>query len=85
MSSTTRAWVAAACVGTVEVLKDQGYARWNHALRCLQQQGKRNFGSYGQGKRLAPSIAKRLEGDEKSKQSEESLRKVMYLSCWGPN
>lgn len=94
MSSTTRAWIVAASVGAVEALKDQGFCRWNYAIRSLHQQAKQNMDSYLQAKRIPTSIdspaaatleTKRRGGDERSKQSEESLRKVMYLSCWGPN
>ncbi|XP_042520850.1 uncharacterized protein LOC122094190 [Macadamia integrifolia] len=94
MSSTSRAWIVAASVGAVEALKDQGgLCRWNYALRSLHQHAKNNCGSLSQAKRLPSSsssssmvMAKKVvPGDEKMKQSEESLRKVMYLSCWGPN
>ncbi|KAJ4976256.1 hypothetical protein NE237_001362 [Protea cynaroides] len=92
MSSTSRAWIVAASVGTVEALKDQGFCRWNYAMRLLHQQAKNNGGSIFQAKRLLPSsssavaIAKKVVlKDERLKQSEESLRKVMHLSCWGPN
>ncbi|XXG59523.1 hypothetical protein AAC387_Pa04g1594 [Persea americana] len=94
MSSTTRALIVAASVGAVEALKDQGFCRWNYVIRSLHQQAKKNMGSYLQAKRIPTSIDSsasssltitRRGGDEKSKQSEESLRKVMYLSCWGPN
>ncbi|XP_010264089.1 PREDICTED: uncharacterized protein LOC104602186 [Nelumbo nucifera] len=84
MSSTRRAWIVAASVGAVEVLKDQGICRWNYALRRLHQHAKNNMGSFSQARsRLASHKA--LRDHEKMKQSEESLRKVMYLSCWGPN
>ncbi|KAL2245396.1 uncharacterized protein LOC105174780 [Sesamum indicum] len=90
MSSTSRAWLVAASIGTVEALKDQGICRWNYALRLAQQHAKNNLRSYTtQGQKLrAPSssvISSKISREEELKRSEESLRKVMYLSCWGPN
>ncbi|XP_010264086.1 PREDICTED: uncharacterized protein LOC104602183 [Nelumbo nucifera] len=90
MSSTSRAWIVAASVGAVEVLKDQGICRWNYTLRCLHQHAKNNMGLFSPARRsLTSSLAmannKTLRAQEQMKQSEESLRKVMYLSCWGPN
>ncbi|XP_043689249.1 uncharacterized protein LOC122640161 [Telopea speciosissima] len=95
MSSVSRAWIVAASVGAVEVLKDQGICRWNYVLRSLHQHAKGNMRSFSQAKKASSSsspaattsivkTAKKV-GDEKLKHSEESLRKVMYLSCWGPN
>ncbi|RRT57532.1 hypothetical protein B296_00017242 [Ensete ventricosum] len=73
---------AAASIGAVEALKDQaGLCRWNYALRSLQQRAKSGMGSLAQSRRAASSSSI----DEKAKQSEEALRTVMYLSCWGPN
>jgi hypothetical protein len=89
MSSGIRAWSVAASVGVVEALKDQGICRWNYALKSAQQHVKNNLRSFSQTKKLSSSssnmiISKRLK-DEKENQPEESLRTVMYLSCWGPN
>ncbi|XP_008813213.1 uncharacterized protein LOC103723904 [Phoenix dactylifera] len=86
--------IVAASVGTVEALKDQaGLCRWNYALRSLQRRARSSdMGSVAQARRMSSSsssIVERMNGregiDEKTKRSEESLRKVMYLSCWGPN
>ncbi|KAK9269605.1 hypothetical protein L1049_001382 [Liquidambar formosana] len=88
MSSTSRAWIVAASIGTVETLKDQGLCRWNYALRAPQQHAKTNIRSCSEAKRLSSastSLMSKKVREEKMKQSEESLRKVMYLSCWGPN
>ncbi|XP_022880245.1 uncharacterized protein LOC111397511 [Olea europaea var. sylvestris] len=90
MSSTSRAWLVGASIGAVEALKDQGFCRWNYAMRLLQQHAKNNLRSYTETKRLSgvPSstiICKKMKEDQKLKKSEESLRTVMYLSCWGPN
>ncbi|KAK6269866.1 Protein of unknown function wound-induced - like 10 [Theobroma cacao] len=88
MSSARKAWLVAATIGVVEALKDQGVCRWNYALRSVQHHAKANIRQYSQAKKLStPSSSawsKKLR-DDKLKQSEESLRKVMYLSCWGPN
>ncbi|XP_060189845.1 uncharacterized protein LOC132618862 [Lycium barbarum] len=84
MSSSRRAWIVAASVGAVEALKDQvGLCRWNYPLRSLAQHTKNNIRSYSQAKKLSSSSL--IARSDKANQSEESLRKVMYLSCWGPN
>nr|GMC49931.1 uncharacterized protein LOC110820780 [Ipomoea batatas] len=89
MSSGSRAWIVAASMGAVEALKDQGFARWNYALRMIQQHAKSNLRPYSQATRLSsPSsalVSGKMREDNKLKQAEESLRTTMYLSCWGPN
>ena len=77
-------FIAAVSVGVVEALKDQaGLCRWNYILRSLHQHAKSNVGSLSQAGRI---MRRGGEGvDDKAKRSEESLRMVMYLSCWGPN
>ncbi|XP_034898421.1 uncharacterized protein [Populus alba] len=87
MSSASKAWLVAAAVGGVEALKDQGFCRWNYTLRSLHQHAKNHVRSASQAKKLSSSssfmISNKIK-EGKAKQSEESLRKVMYLSCWGP-
>ncbi|TXG55254.1 hypothetical protein EZV62_020510 [Acer yangbiense] len=91
MSSTSRAWMVATSIAAVEALKDQGFCRWNYPIRALHQQAKNNLRSASQAKKLSSSSSAALvstmvmRSEDKAKQSEESLRKVMYLSCWGPN
>ncbi|KAI3427527.1 uncharacterized protein J3R85_009353 [Psidium guajava] len=89
MSSTSRAWIVAASIGAVEALKDQGFCRWNHVLRSLHQHAKTtNLGSFSLARKLsspaASSAVNRAIREEKLRQSEESFRKVLYLSSWGP-
>ncbi|PHT71858.1 hypothetical protein T459_22643 [Capsicum annuum] len=54
MSSSRRAWMVAASIRAVEVLKDQvGLCRWNYPLRSLAQHTKNNIRSYSQAKKLS--------------------------------
>uniref|UniRef100_A0A7N0TE72 Wound-responsive family protein n=1 Tax=Kalanchoe fedtschenkoi TaxID=63787 RepID=A0A7N0TE72_KALFE len=86
MSLRSRAWIVAATVGAVEAMKDQGFARWNHTIRSLHQHGKNNLRTYAQAKnKMSSTAANRAATQDKARQAEESLRKVMFLSCWGPN
>ncbi|KAK8482122.1 hypothetical protein V6N13_017670 [Hibiscus sabdariffa] len=85
----SKAWfIAASGVGGVEGLKDKGFCRWNiHAIRSINQRACSNLRSYSQPENLSSSSSSVVPSrvrDEKAKEGEESLRKVMYLSCWGP-
>ncbi|XP_071701966.1 uncharacterized protein [Rutidosis leptorrhynchoides] len=84
MSSRSRAWMVAGTVGLVEAMKDQGFARWNYTIH---HHAKSNLRSFSQSNKLSSQAAMASNRcmEDKAKQSEESLRKVMYLSCWGPN
>ncbi|WJX69191.1 hypothetical protein P8452_53473 [Trifolium repens] len=91
MSSTSRTWAAAASVAVVEALKDQGICRWNHTLKSVQNHLKNNVRSFSQAKKLSSAsssstiVSNSIRQKRNARQSEESLRTVMYLSCWGPN
>ncbi|CAH1414535.1 unnamed protein product [Lactuca virosa] len=87
MSSGSKVWMVAGTVGLVEALKDQGFARWNTTIRSIHHHAKANLRSISHTKNLSEpaAMASSRAMEEKAKQSEESLRKVMYLSCWGPN
>ncbi|CAI0460855.1 unnamed protein product [Linum tenue] len=79
--------MAAVAVGAVEVMKDQGLCRWNYAIRSIHQHAKTKIRpssisqpSASQGYRGA----RKMVEQEKAAKAEESLKTVMYLSCWGP-
>ncbi|XP_068337191.1 uncharacterized protein [Pyrus communis] len=84
MSAACRAWVVAASIGAVEALKDQGVCRWNGVLRSVHQHAKNNMRSYSQAKKLSDPSSSAISMTMKRSQ-EEKVKKIMELSCWGPN
>ncbi|KAH7532943.1 hypothetical protein FEM48_Zijuj04G0077000 [Ziziphus jujuba var. spinosa] len=91
--------IVAASVGVMEALKEQGFCRaGNNPMRSIHKHAKDHLRSCSQqAKNLLSSPSSDSESENfltskaqidqlgKLKQSEESLRTVMYLSCWGPN
>ncbi|PIA34392.1 hypothetical protein AQUCO_03800184v1 [Aquilegia coerulea] len=74
MSYFGRVWIPASMV-IVQGCSDQGY-KWSNKLRSFQL-SKERFSSSFNGFRLSEF------GNDKMKQADESIQKVMYLSCWG--
>ncbi|KAL5731233.1 hypothetical protein ACHQM5_003982 [Ranunculus cassubicifolius] len=80
-----KAWMVAAGLGVVGTLKDQGgLCRLSSSLRSLHQHVERNLASVSQSKRFNSSstTAAVLQREERLKQSDETLSKVMYLNSW---
>ncbi|RRT78977.1 hypothetical protein B296_00003392 [Ensete ventricosum] len=83
--------IVAASMSAVEAPRDQaGLRRWNYVLRPRQKRAKDDMKPMpsSQSTMSSSTIGESTGvegGDERGKQSEESLRLVMYLSCWGPN
>lgn len=65
-----KSWVVAATIGSVEALKDQGVARWNRPLTKI---------SYCLSAVITTSKFRVKRGKE------ESMKKAMDMSCFGPN
>ncbi|CAN1220514.1 hypothetical protein LINPERPRIM_LOCUS1922 [Linum perenne] len=79
--------MSAATVGAVEALKDQGFCRWNYAIRSIQQHYKNTIRSSSRSVRKLPATAD-FQGlgrvGMKGSETEDGVRTVLFLSCWGP-
>ncbi|XP_052178731.1 uncharacterized protein LOC127792315 [Diospyros lotus] len=87
MAPASMAWTVAAALGVVEALKDQGFCRWNYTMRSVLHHAKTKLRSFSQARKLpSPAVvsSSRNAKTERSKRSEETMRKVMELNCWGP-
>ena len=75
----------AASVRAMEALKDHGFCIRNYTIRSVQQYGKNNLRSLSQAKKLSSQSSALVsrKAEEEILKAEESMRKVMYLSCWG--
>ncbi|KAJ4822463.1 hypothetical protein Tsubulata_022805 [Turnera subulata] len=94
MSYLNRVWMAASVAVVQGHPADQG-SKWKSGLRSLQQHGggKRRLssspGADGADFRpLSGAVGSEcgggvMGGDDVAMQKDESLRRVMYLNCWG--
>ncbi|XWS09920.1 hypothetical protein CRYUN_Cryun39dG0031300 [Craigia yunnanensis] len=78
-----KAWIVAATICAVVAFKDQGISRWNYTIRSLHHHTKNNIRTFAQAEILSPSSA--AASNKLMKKSEEKMRKIMDLSCLGPN
>ena len=86
MSSKNRGCILASSIGVVEALKDnKGVCRLSHALRSIQKHENSTMRSLSSQSSSGNGASKKTrESEKRVKQSEDALRTVMYLSCWGP-
>ncbi|CAN1161065.1 hypothetical protein LINPERHAP2_LOCUS23706 [Linum perenne] len=89
--------MSAATVGAVEALKDQGFCRWNYAIRSIQQHSKNKIRSPSRSVRKPPAKQQHSSSTPatadfqglgrvgmKGSETEDGVRTVLFFSCWGP-
>uniref|UniRef100_A0A1J3F7N3 Wound-responsive family protein n=1 Tax=Noccaea caerulescens TaxID=107243 RepID=A0A1J3F7N3_NOCCA len=80
-------WAVATAIAAVEVLKDQGVARWNYPLRLLHKHAMARVPTITVPSRPSPppSSSSSSAGFIRSKQTmTTSYEKAVELSCFGP-
>ncbi|EOA15758.1 hypothetical protein CARUB_v10006836mg [Capsella rubella] len=84
-------WAVATAIAAVEVLKDQGVARWNYPLRLLHKEAMARVRTITVPSRPSPPPPSSSSADvmRSSKPMtttpfEKSFEKAMGLSCFGP-
>ncbi|CAB4304822.1 unnamed protein product [Prunus armeniaca] len=89
----SKAWAVLGTVAAVEELKEKNLSKWR-SLRSYQHALINNIMPLStQVGKSSSSTSSTMESKKKYckqrtlnlKQSEEPLRLIMYLSCWGPN
>ncbi|KFK29979.1 hypothetical protein AALP_AA7G202000 [Arabis alpina] len=78
-------WAVATAIAMVEVLKDQGVARWNYPLRLLHKEAMSRIRTITVPTRPSSSSSSSSADFIRSKQTKIiSFEKAMGLSCFGP-
>ncbi|XP_010432545.1 PREDICTED: uncharacterized protein LOC104716799 [Camelina sativa] len=80
-------WAVATAIAAVEVLKDQGVARWNYPLRLLHKEAMARVRTITVPSRPSPSPSSADVIRSKPMTTtpfEKSFEKAMGLSCFGP-
>lgn len=81
-------WMVATAIAAVEVLKDQGVARWNYPLRLLHKEATARIRTITVPSRASPpsssSSADFIRSKPMTAPFEKSFEKAMGLSCFGP-
>ncbi|AEE86246.1 putative protein [Arabidopsis thaliana] len=82
-------WAVATAIAAVEVLKDQGVARWNYLFRLLHKEAMARVRTITVPSRPSPPTSSSSATSIRSKPLsttpfETSFEKAMGLSCFGP-
>ncbi|KAF8050194.1 hypothetical protein N665_2028s0001 [Sinapis alba] len=80
-------WTVATVIAVVEVLKDQGVARWNYPLRLLHKNAMAHVRTITIPSRSSPPPPPPASSSDIIRSEQhmtKSFEKAMGLSCFGP-
>lgn len=80
MSYLNRVWMAASAAVVQGQTHTDRSTRWNAGKDRVDPAGIVPTTWFGMGRLLGDG-----SGEERRKQADDSFRKAMYMSCWGPS